>query len=218
MSESIPEDLFVGEPVIEARWRLQNSALPLKNRHLRAFTARGVSKALSSWARQHIEWTLAEGSMDTPNGVLVIDVDSEGRAVMSVEPYEALPAMSAELLVDRASGQQAQAVEDEVIWTCRDGQLYVSSDADKPLSGANSLIADLACTLHREPVYEGHADPAQVMGRLAAADECFLVSDEHGVVTSSDHDGPVGRRFAACYAKLVAQAKPDRMDVAAGAR
>lgn len=216
MSESIPEDLFVGEPVIEVRWRLQNGALPLKNRHLRALASRNVTSALVSWAHQHLEWTLAEGAMEQPNGVLVLDVDAEGRAVMSIAPFEPLPAMSAALLLDRAEGREADPVEDEVVWTCRDGLLYVLADADKPLSGTNSLVVDLARTLHLEPTFEGHAGVAEVLSRLAPADECFLVSDEFGIVAAADHDGPVAERLAACYDKLLATAKPDRMGQALG--
>ena len=216
MAESIPEDLFVGEPVIEARWRLQNGALPLKNRHLRALAARDVTSALVSWAHQHLEWTLAEGSVDQPNGVLVLDVDAEGRAIMSIAPFEPLPAMSAALLLDRASGHETDPVEDEVIWTCRDGRLYVLSDADKPRSGANSLMVDLARTLHLEPQFEGHADAPEILSRLAPADELFLVSDEFGVVAAADHNGPVSERLASCYARLLVTAKPDRMGQAVG--
>ena len=58
MAESIPEDLISGTPVLERRWRLQNGALPLKNRHMRALQACGLGIGLMSWARQHIEWTL----------------------------------------------------------------------------------------------------------------------------------------------------------------
>lgn len=217
MSESIPEDLFAGEPVIEVRWRLQNAALPLKNRHFRAFEARGVTNALASWARQHVEWTLAEGSMMQPNGVLVVDVDDQGRAVMAVEPYEPLPPLSAALMLDRVSGREELAVEDEVAWTCRGGRIYVLSDAEKPLSGANSLMVDLARTLRLDPVFEGRADVSDVLARLEPADECFLVSDEHGVVASADHDGPVAGQFASYYAKLIGQTKPDRMGQAHGA-
>ncbi len=216
MAESIPEDLFAGEPVIEARWRLQNGALPLKNRHLRALAARDVSSALVSWAHQHLEWTLAEGAMEQPNGVLILDVDAEGRAVMSIAPFEPLPPMSAALLLDRIAGTEGDAVEPETVWTCRTGRLYVLSDEGKPLSGANSLAVDLARTLHLEPVFEGHASVPDALGRLAPADECFLVSDEFGVVAAADHDGPMARELATCYAKLLATAKPDRMGQALG--
>lgn len=216
MAECIPEDLFAGEPVIETRWRLQNGALPLKNRHLRALAARGVTSALVSWAHQHLEWTLAEGSMEQPDGVLVLDVDDEGRAVMSIAPFEPLPALSAALLLDRVAGREAEPVEDEVVWMCRGGRLFVLSDADKPLSGANSLAVDLARTLHLEPTFEGHAAIPDALARLAAADECFLVSDEFGVVAAADHDGPMARELASCYDKLLATAKPDRMGQALG--
>ena len=93
-----------------ARWRLHCRALPLKNRHLRAFTQSGVSNGLASWARQHIEWTLAEGTAEHPDGVLELVVDDQGRAVMSARAYEPLPAMDAAALLERVGGQAPQPV------------------------------------------------------------------------------------------------------------
>lgn len=217
MSDSdsfIPEDLFAGQPVIEARWRLQNGALPLKNRHMRAFRARGVSNGLDSWARQHVEWTLGDGSYEQPNGVLVIDVDDKGRAVMAVEPFEPLPAMTAELLLDRVSDQAAKTVEDEVLWIAEGGTLHALTEAAKPLSGVNSLVNDLAQTLRHDVEFAGHDAAAGLVGELSGGDECFLASDEFGIVPAKDHAGPVCERFVGYYAKLLAAAKPDRMDTA----
>lgn len=210
----IPEDLIGGTPVLEARWRLQNGALPLKNRHLRALRACGVSKGLDSWARQHIEWTLAEGSLAEPDGVLVIDVDGQGRAVMAVEPYEGLPSLSAALLLDRVSGQSDRDVEAEVLWVAHVGGLMALTDSDKQASGANSLVMDLAATTHLEVRNAAAGGVAEAVGMLGAGDECFLVSDEHGVVASSDFAGPLARRFAAYYAKLLAGTHMDGIDAA----
>ena len=216
MAESIPEDLITGTPVLEARWRLQNGALPLKNRHMRALQACGLGIGLMSWARQHIEWTLTEGTVELPDGVLVLDVDGEGRAVMNAEPYEPLPALSAALLLERAKGQEDRPVESEVVWVVRSGRLSALTPADKPLSGTNSLVCDLARTLHLEPDFEGHPEPADVLASLAPADECMLVSDEHGVVAAADHDGPVAANFVGYYARLLSTTKPDRMGQAVG--
>lgn len=210
----IPEDLFAGQPVIEVRWRLQNGALPLKNRHLRAFRQRGVSNGLDSWARQHIEWTLGDGSFQQPDGVLVIDVDDHGRAVMSIEPYEPLPMLPASMLLDRTSDQADKVVEDEVVWIAERGGLHALTDDGKPLSGVNSLVFDLAKTLHTEIELAGHASADDLVSEMAPGDECFLASDEHGIVPAKDHAGPVCRQFADYYAKLIAAAKPDRMDTA----
>ncbi len=213
MSEFIPEDLFVDDPVFSVRWRLQNRALPLKNRHLRAFGAAGVSRALASWARQHIEWTLAEGTAQAPDGVLVLAVDGQGRAVMAAEPYEPLVPLTAVELAERTAGQQDQPMEGEVLWVAQaDGSdLVALTEAAKPLSGANSLVADLAKTLGKPVRFETRADRDPLAG-LAADDEVFLVSDEHGVQPASDHGGPVSEQFRAYYGRLVGQAKPDAHD------
>lgn len=209
----IPEDLISGTPMIEARWRLQNGALPLKNRHLRALRACGVSKGLDSWARQHIEWTLAQGSLAEPDGVLVIDVDGQGRAVMAVEPYEGLPVLSAALLLDRIAGQADKDVETEVLWVVHDGALTALTNPDKQASGVNSLVMDLAATTHLGLGYT--PEPATtLLGALVEGDECFLVSDEHGVVASGDFAGPITQRFAQYYAKLLADTHMDGIDAA----
>lgn len=205
MSEFIPEDLFVGDPQLVVRWRLQNNALPLKNRHLRAFGATGVSIALQSWARQHLEWTLAEGTLGQPNGVLTLSVDDQGRAVMAVEPYEPLAPAPAAELIGRAGSKRGAAVPDEVAWVCRRGRLYALADPDKPLSGVNSLVADLAKTTGDGPEFVAALE-------VEDADEVFLASDEHGIVASSDHAGPTCERFKGYYGKLVASTRADAYD------
>lgn len=210
MADFIPEDLFAGEPVLTARWRLRNRALPLKNRHLRAFGLSGVSNGLASWARQHIEWTLAEGTAQQPNGVLVIAVDEQGRAVMSAEAFEPLPALAASDLLERVEPQREQPFEGEVVWVARDGGLIALTDEAKPLSGANSLVADLAKTL-RMPVSFAPRAAGEAFAP-APGDEVMLVSDEHGVVGASDASGAVVERFKAYYERLAGMAKPDDYD------
>ena len=49
-----------------------------------------MPKELVAWAKQHIEWTLGDGAAANPDGVLMMIVDTEGRAAMSVGPYEEL--------------------------------------------------------------------------------------------------------------------------------
>lgn len=208
MSEFIPEDLFVDEPIFTVRWRLHCRALPLKNRHLRAFEQRNVGNGLSSWARQHIEWTLAEGTAQHPNGVLVLAVDEQGRAVMSAEAYEPLAKAAVADLLERVAAQQDQPVEGEVVWVYRDGAFTVLSDAAKPLSGVNSLIADLAKTLGKPLAHAPHG----AVGSLGEGDEVMLVSDEHGVVGASDASGAVAAQFAAYYERLVGITRPDVYD------
>lgn len=213
MAECIPEDLFVDEPIFTVRWRLQNRALPLKSRLLRAFAASGVSNGLASWARQHIEWTLAEGTAQAPNGVLVLAVDDQGRAMMTAEPYEALVPLTAAELLERTKGQAEQPMEGEVVWVVRpEGAGMVAlTDAAKPLSGVNSLVVDLAKTLGIPVIFEPRPSDGCAV-TLDPANEVFLASDEHGIVGASDCGGPTVERFASYYGRLVGQAKPDDYD------
>lgn len=212
MSEYIPEDLFVGDPVLTVRWRLRNRALPLKNRHLRAFTQSGVSNGLASWARQHIEWTLAEGTGSHPDGVLVLSVDAEGRAVMESAAYEPLAPLDSRAMFERCAPGRGQAVECEVVWAVRSGRMTAFTDAQKPLSGANSLVCDLARTLGTQVEFAACPPNCNVDELLAGADEVMLVSDEHGVVGASDASGEAAVRFKAYYDRLAALAKPDAFD------
>ena len=109
----------LGTPALVCRWRLASGRLPLENRHLRALSRRvlddePVSPQLIAWAKQHVEWTLREGSAENPNGVLMLIVDEEGQAAMTVGPYEPLAAMTASGLVDRATAAQQEADETSV--------------------------------------------------------------------------------------------------------
>ena len=72
------QDFTLGRPVLVCRWRLASGGLPMENRHLRALSKRvvngqAVSTQLVAWAKQHIEWTLRDGSALNPDGVLVLD-------------------------------------------------------------------------------------------------------------------------------------------------
>ena len=209
MSDFIPEDLMTGNPTISVRWRLHKCALPLKSRHLHAFESRGLTAGLKSWARQHIEWTLAEGSLKEPNGVMTFVVDDQGRAVMGVEPYIALDPMDAEALIARADEYASDVVPGEVAWIAREEagttSLVARAEQGKVLSGANSLIADLAKTLKMNLTFDPTA-------QAQAGDEVMLVSDEHGVVGARDASGAAVERFSAYYNRLVGLTKPDAYD------
>ena len=211
MSEFIPEDLFVGDPVLTMRWRLHRRALPLKNRHLRAFSACGVSNGLASWARQHIEWTLADGAGAFPDGVLALAVDSEGRAEMTVEAYRGAPVLTSADIAARAAGWNGQAVPCEALWTVEGGVLTVHTEEGAPLSGANSFLADVAKTLGTPLAFSRRPDAREA---FAQADEAFLVSDEHGVVAAADASGAVAERFKGYLDRIVSLAKPDAFDCA----
>lgn len=210
----IPQEFEIGEPVVVCRWRLSSGTLPAANRHLRALGWRTVlgehpSKQLLSWAKQHIEWTLSEGSALHPDGVLMLMIDEEGRAAMAVGAYEPLPGDDLSALVGRARSAREEArlsaVAPEVLWAMRDGQLVCALAVGERCSGANSLVSDLARTLGM-PV----ARDASLLDDLdrdpSGVDEAFLVSDEHGVVVACDASGDVGRRFRDGWERLLASA------------
>ena len=195
----------LGTPSLICRWRLANGGLPLENRHLRAFSQRGVDPALFSWAKQHIEWTLADGAAGTLDGVLMVVVDEEGQAAMSVGPYKALGDTSINALLQRAMQAQTEAsrtgVAPETLWAVTAGQITSYLDPAEKLAGASSLVSDLMVAHHLQFTYEAQISDAQA---LAAADEVFLVSDEHGVVAAAGKLGKYAKQMAADYQKLLA--------------
>ena len=201
----------LGSPALVCRWRLANRALPLENRHLRALSQRRVngspvSTQLVAWAKQHIEWTLAEGAAACPDGTLMLVVDEGGQAAMSVGPYEALAPTSPRELASRAWGALLEAegtgVAPESLWAVRDGALVRDAAEQNAASGAATLVADLAATLGI-PVTAEKDLVASVIAGASAYDELFLVSDEHGVVPATGAAGPLAQRFAEAYAKLL---------------
>ncbi len=204
------EDFELGEPVLVCRWRLAGGRLPLENRHLRAFgrrtvAGRGVTTQLLSWAKQHIEWTLRDGSAENPDGVLMIAMDEQGRAAMSVGPYVELPAVDAAALAARAAESQREedeaGVAPETLWAVRDGALVCGADAGSVAAGAASLVADLAKTFGIEIAHDAGLIAEVEAGNVP--EQVFLCSDEHGVVVASDAVGDLARRFADAYGKLL---------------
>lgn len=202
----------LGEPALVCRWRLAERSLPLANRHLRALGARTVNGApltpeLLGWVKQHVEWTLGDGAWEHPDGVLMVVVDKDGQAAMSLGEFEPLADTSGTALRGRArlGGVEAgeTGVAPEVLFAERDGALVAGLAEDAPRAGAVSLVLDLASTLGLPVTFEP---------TLADGDDgdVFLVSDEHGVVPASDGAGELGARFAEHYAKLLAATKPPR--------
>ena len=207
----IPQEFEVGRPVLVCRWRLSERSLPAANRHLRALSrrmvnGRPVSKQLLAWAKQHIEWTLAEGAQTHPDGVLMLVIDAQGRAAMTAGDYRPLADTSLAGLVERARDAAFEASETDVapesLWVVRGSGLVCGIAATERPSGAASLVLDLAETLGM-PV-ERRADLVEEVaaGKLPV-DEAFLVSDEHGVVVASDAAGPRARRFADSWQRLL---------------
>ena len=205
------EGFELGEPALVCRWRLANRRLPLENRHMRALLARTVNGApvsteLVAWAKQHIEWTLEQGSAEHPNGVLMLIVDKQGRAAMTVGPFAPLEDVSLMSLVHRAERSATEAeqtgVAPETLWAmCEDGLLW-DPVCRKGSSGAASLVLQLSQTLGMDVrIKEGLVEA--VANEAIDSSEVFLVSDEHGVVPAMDAAGPFGRRLAQGYQRLL---------------
>lgn len=208
------EEFELGTPALVCRWRLAARTLPLENRHLRALSQRHVNGAsvttgLVAWAKQHIEWTLADGATQHPDGVLMVVVDVAGRAAMTVGPYEPLVETEPLSLAARALASAREAastgVAPETLWSVRDGALVWGAAEGELPSGAATLVLDLARTLGvavtrgprlAEGVAAGEADGAHVL----------LVSDEHGVVPAAGCDDELARRLAQGYATLLEKA------------
>lgn len=201
----------LGKPALVCRWRLANRSLPLENRHMRALLARTVNGAkvtneLVAWAKQHIEWTLAEGSAQHPNGVLLLIIDEQGRAAMTVGPYAPLDDTTLRGLARRgeraADEGRSTGVAPEVLWGVRDDTLLYDWPEGLTPSGASSLVTQLAQTLGLL-VRRREGLASEVLSGASPVDEAFLVSDEHGIVVASDATGPHGQRFAAGYQRLL---------------
>ncbi|MBP3884720.1 MAG: hypothetical protein J6D54_07295 [Olsenella sp.] len=205
----------LGSPELVCRWRLANRTLPLENRHLRALGNRmlssgSVSTELVAWAKQHIEWTLADGSAAHPNGVLMIVVDEAGRAAMSVGPYEGLADTRMPALLARVDLAEREAdetgVAPESLWVDTDeGLLWGLNESCCP-SGASSLIEDLARTVGIRVTRQPNL-LEEVRCGLVTYREAFIVSDEFGVVVPAGGVGNMGRRFAEGYARLLSKAR-----------
>lgn len=201
----------LGKPALVCRWRLSNRRLPIENRHLRALLARRVNGAkvtteLAAWAKQHIEWNLDQGALQYPNGVLMLIVDTEGRAAMTVGPFEELADTSLLALAQRAHNAQVEAeqtrVAPETLWLAQGDTLLWDSGEDCGSSGSASLVSQLAQTLGLS-VFRRDGLVREVLAGTAAYDEAFLVSDEFGIVPASDASGDHGRRMREGYLRLL---------------
>ncbi|MDY2777399.1 MAG: hypothetical protein SOU51_03385 [Collinsella sp.] len=178
-----PESFDLDRPALVCRWRMHDKHVPLLNRHIRALSQRIVgsgplSHNMLSWAKQHVEWSLAEGGYVDRDGVLMLVIDVNGNAAMTVGPYEPLPDTSPEALSSRAriawEEGRSTGVAPESLCAVDDGRLLVAAGGHA--CGCVTLVEQLAATRGRD------------VRRVALDDladstlPCFLVSDEHGVV------------------------------------
>lgn len=212
------DEFELGVPALVCRWRLAARTLPLENRHLRALSQRRVNDApvttgLVAWAKQHIEWTLADGAALNPDGVLMVVVDGAGRAAMTVGPYEPLTSLAPRDLAARALQAQREAaatgIAPESLWAVRDGSLVWGAEPGELPSGAATLVLDLARTLGIAVTRGPRLAEAARAGE-APVDEVLLVSDEHGVVPAAGAGGELPLRLAQGYGKLLDRARARR--------
>ena len=202
-------------PSLVCRWRLSGGTLPLENRHLRALGkrivgGRAVSPHLIAWAKQHIEGTLKEGSLEHPDGVLMLVLDKNGKAAMAVGPYEALHKTSLLSLSRRAQTAQKERAETncapETLWIVKDRRFEVGALGKEVFSGATSLVLDLLATRKCSVSFNKDLVKEVISGEKAF-DEAFLVSDEHGIVQADEAKGSVGEKLKLDLQKLYATAK-----------
>ena len=102
------EKFTLDKPALVCRWRMSNKNVPMLNRHIRALSERLVqgeplSHNMLSWAKQHVEWSLAEGDYTARDGVLMLVIDINGNAAMTVGEYEPLADTSAKALRARSA-------------------------------------------------------------------------------------------------------------------
>lgn len=110
------EKFTLDKPALICRWRMSNKKVPMLNRHIRALSERLVqgeplTHNMLSWAKQHVEWSLAEGDYTAHDGVLMLVIDVNGNAAMTVGEYEPLADTSAKAL--RARSAEARSEADE---------------------------------------------------------------------------------------------------------
>ena len=90
----------------------------------------------------------------------------------------------------------------ESLWLVCGDRLVWGFGEGEHASGAGSLMSDLASTIGI-PVTRTGDLARDVLDGCVDYDEAFLVSDEHGIVVSSNAAGPRSRRFAAGYQRLL---------------
>ena len=192
-NQESPENFELAEPALVCRWRMSKKKVPMLNRHIRALSQRRVNGEplttnMLSWAKQHVEWSLEVGVYDDVNGVLMLVIDVNGNAAMTVGAYEPLDDTSFAALQARAETSRSERSETgiapEVLCRIEDDTLYVGATAGEDLCGTMTLIEQLAATRgwHVERTADLAAAPA-------ATGTYLLVSDEHGVVVASNSAG-----------------------------
>lgn len=215
-------NLRAGQPVLVCRWRLAHKTVPLFNRHIRALARRRIdgvalSMNLVAWAKQHIEWAVAEDAYHDHDGVLMLVVDDAGQAVMSTGAYEPLADVSPAALATRAAEARREAaatgVAPEVLCALEGDVLKVATAPGESASGVLSLVEQLVATkgaaCQHVLTTPGNAPTAPELLEALGEGALMLVSDEHGVVACTDMAeacAPLTPAFFAdAYARLLAR-------------
>ena len=210
------EGFALGTPALVCRWRLSGGALPLENRHLRALSRRTiagspVSAPLVAWVKQNVEWALKAGSAEEPDGVLMLIVDEESHAAMTVGRYEPLDHTSVGALTNRAIDAAREAdktgVAPESLWVVDGPRLYMSEGSERATGAATSLIEQLATTIGLQVERRPNLVREVLNGEIDISGGVFLASDEHGVVVASDAPSSRAERLAGGYARLLEQTR-----------
>ena len=205
------EKFQLDAPALVCRWRMSNKQVPMLNRHIRALSERRVqgeslTHNMLSWAKQHVEWSLAEGDYTAVDGVLMLVVDINGNAAMTVGEYEPLANVTLTALEARAAEARAEAAETgvapELLASVENGRLLLAAAEGESLCGTATLIEQLAQTRHVDVERRGAV--AELPGAV------FLISDEHGVVPADGTavelaDADIVDFFAGGYEKLRAR-------------
>lgn len=217
MANSIDMEGFsLGRPELVCRWRLAGGALPLENRHLRALSRRRIAgepvgAPLVAWVKQNVEWALKAGSAEYPDGVLALIVDGDGRAALTVGPYEPLAHPTSATLVGRAiDGRreaQATGVAPESLWLASGSRLVLGEPVGRAPGGATSLVEHLATTLGLQVERRESLVSGVISGSEDVSGGLFLASDEHGVVVAEDATSPRAERLAGAYQRLFDKAR-----------
>ena len=198
-------DFTLDAPALVCRWRMHDKHVPLLNRHIRALSQRRVNGAplshnMLSWAKQHVEWSLAEGSYTECDGVLMLVIDVNGNAAMTVGGYEPLADTGLAALIARAVQARTEAEETgmapELLGAVADGRVFMVAFPEEHVCGAATLVEQLASTrgLPVEQVLDAASTAGDSATLLAAFREMagsqaafFLASDEHGVVPAQEN-------------------------------
>lgn len=203
-------------PELSLRWRIYNRQLPLKSRHYQALRSYGLADGLVSWVIQHIEWTLPEGSLQQPHGVLTLDVDKSGKAAMNLLPFQELSSAQLPELIVQAScrGTRAQdGADSQVLWALKDRHLIILTQESVCYAAVHSLMIDLARYRKLDVSFqppscvtatsEKDALSVKALELKHAGYEFMLLSDEFGAVLEEGALSSELRFFVQSWEKLL---------------